>query len=42
MIQIQTQLKINENSGIKLRQCLKTYHEPIGKIGDIILVSVRK
>ena len=42
MIQIQTQLKINDNSGIKLGQCLKIYKKPIGKIGDIILISVKK
>lgn len=42
MIQIQTQLKINDNSGIKLGQCIKIYKKNIGKIGDIILISAKK
>ena len=42
MIQIQTQLKINDNSGIKTGQCIKIYKRKVGKIGDIILISVKK
>lgn len=42
MIQVQTKLKINDNSGIKLGQCIKIYKNKIGKIGDVILISVKK
>lgn len=42
MIQIQTQLKINDNSGIKKGQCLKIYKKRVGLIGDIILISAKK
>ena len=42
MIQIQTKLKINDNSGIKIGQCLKIYKKKIGKIGDTILISTKK
>ena len=42
MIQIQTQLKINDNTGIKIGQCIKIYKKKTGKIGDIILISVKK
>jgi large subunit ribosomal protein L14 len=42
MIQIQTNLKINDNSGIKLGQCIKIYKKnKKGTIGDTILVSVK-
>lgn len=43
MIYIQTKLKINDNSGIKLGQCIKIYNKnKVGKIGDQILISVQK
>jgi large subunit ribosomal protein L14 len=42
MIQIQTKLKINDNSGIKLGQCIKIYKSKVGKIGDKILISAKK
>lgn len=41
MIYIQTKLNINDNSGIKLAQCLKIYKKKTGKIGDIILISIK-
>ena len=42
MIQIQTKLKINDNSGIKIGQCIKIYKKKCGQIGDTILISVKK
>ena len=42
MIHIQTKLKINDNSGIKLGQCIKIYKKKTGHIGDLILISVQK
>ena len=42
MIQIQTKVKINDNSGIKIGQCLKIYKKKVGQIGDTILISVKK
>ena len=42
MIQMQTKLKINDNSGIKIGQCIKVYKSKVGQIGDIILISVKK
>lgn len=40
---MQTKLKINDNSGIKLAQCIKIYKKNNkGTIGDTILVSVKK
>jgi large subunit ribosomal protein L14 len=42
MIQIQSQLKINDNTGIRIGQCIKIYKHKIGKIGDTILISVKK
>ena len=33
MIQIQTKLTINDNSGIKIGQCIKIYKKRVGKIG---------
>lgn len=41
MIHIQTKLNINDNSGIKLAQCLKIYKKKTGQIGDIILISIK-
>ena len=31
MIQIQTKLKVNDNSGIKIGQCIKIYKSKVGK-----------
>lgn len=42
MIQMQTKLKINDNSGIKVGQCIKVYKSKTGQIGDTILISVKK
>lgn len=42
MIHLQTKLKINDNSGIKIGQCIKIYKKKVGKIGDRILISVKK
>ena len=42
MIHIQTKLKINDNSGIKIGQCLKIYKKKTGQIGDVILISIKK
>jgi large subunit ribosomal protein L14 len=46
MIQTQTLLKVNDNSGGKIVRCLKILKKGAktryGKIGDIIVVSVQK
>ena len=42
MIQIQTKLIINDNSGIKIGKCIKIYKKKVGKIGDTILISATK
>ena len=42
MIHVQTKLKINDNSGIKLGKCIKIYKSKVGKIGDKILISAKK
>lgn len=42
MIQKKTKLKINDNTGIKLGQCIKIYKKNIGIIGDKLLISVKK
>jgi large subunit ribosomal protein L14 len=46
MIQTQTLLKVNDNSGGKLVRCLKILKKGAktryGKIGDVIVVSVQK
>ncbi len=39
---MQSKLKINDNSGIKLGQCIKVYKHKFGIIGTIILISVKK
>ena len=39
---MQTKLKINDNSGIRTGQCIKIYKSKVGKIGDTILISVKK
>jgi large subunit ribosomal protein L14 len=41
MIQIETKLKIKDNTGIKIGQCIKIYKKKTGKIGDLILISVK-
>jgi len=41
MIQIQTKLKVNDNSGIKKGQCIKIYKKKTGKIGDTVLISAK-
>ncbi len=41
MIQIQTKLKVNDNSGVKIGQCIKIYKKKTGKIGDTILISAK-
>jgi large subunit ribosomal protein L14 len=42
MIQTRTKVKIIDNTGAKIGRCIKVYnkHKGIGKIGDIIMVSV--
>jgi len=46
MIQVQTLLKVSDNSGGKLVRCLKILKKgqptPYGKIGDVIVVSVQQ
>ena len=42
MIHLQTKLKINDNSGIKIGQCIKIYKKKTGQIGDTILISVKQ
>ncbi len=41
MIQIKTKLKVNDNSGVKIGQCIKIYKKKTGKIGDTILISAK-
>lgn len=42
MIQKGTKLKVNDNSGIKIGNCIKIYKKSYGFIGDMILISIRK
>jgi large subunit ribosomal protein L14 len=46
MVQIQTLLKISDNSGGKLARCLKILKKGkqarYGKVGDILVVSIQK
>lgn len=42
MIQIQTRLKVNDNTGIKYGQCIQVYKKKNAKIGDLILISIKK
>jgi len=42
MIQIQTKLKVNDNSGIKIGQCIKIYKSKVGKKSGTILNSAKK
>nr|YP_008475365.1 ribosomal protein L14 [Achlya hypogyna]AGS55490.1 ribosomal protein L14 [Achlya hypogyna] len=41
MIHIQTKLKIKDNTGVKIGQCIKIYKKVTGTIGDTILISVK-
>jgi large subunit ribosomal protein L14 len=41
MIHIQTKLKIKDNTGVKIGQCIKIYKKKTGTIGDVILISVK-
>ena len=41
MIQKQTKIKINDNSSIKIGQCIKVYQKKSGKISNLILLSVK-
>ena len=41
MIHIQTKLKIKDNTGVKIGQCIKIYKKSVGTIGDNILISVK-
>lgn len=41
MIQIQTKLKIKDNTGVKIGQCIKIYKKKVGTVGDTILISVK-
>ena len=42
MLHRQTKVKIVDNTGGKLGNCLTTYKKRSGQIGDIILLSIRK
>ncbi len=42
MIQMQTKLKINDNSGIKIGQCIKVYKKKTGKKRENNLISEKK
>jgi large subunit ribosomal protein L14 len=41
MIHIETKLKIKDNTGVKIGQCIKIYKKKTGSIGDLILISVK-
>lgn len=41
MINIQTKLKIKDNTGIKIGKCIKVLKKKTGKIGDLIMISVK-
>lgn len=42
MIKIQTKLKVIDNTSVKKALCIKTYKGKTAKIGDKILISVKK
>lgn len=42
MIQKQTNIRIIDNSGVKLTKCIQIYKKKVAQIGDTILVSVRQ
>jgi large subunit ribosomal protein L14 len=41
MIYIETKLKIKDNTGVKIGQCIKIYKKKKGTIGDLVLISVK-
>nr|YP_009327256.1 ribosomal protein L14 [Aphanomyces invadans]AOQ30675.1 ribosomal protein L14 [Aphanomyces invadans] len=41
MIYLETKLKIKDNTGVKIGQCIKIYKKKKGTIGDLILISVK-
>lgn len=41
MIHLETKLKIKDNTGVKIGQCIKIYKKKTGTIGDLILISVK-
>ena len=42
MLQIQTKVKISDNTGGKVGSCLKIYKSKKGSIGDFLLISIKK
>ena len=42
MIQLQTKVQIKDNTGIKEGICIKVLNKKEGKIGDLILISIKK
>jgi len=42
MIQVGTRLKVLDNSGGKIAQCIRVVQKRYAKVGDIILVSLQK
>lgn len=42
MIQVQTQLKVIDNSGVKKGQVIKIYKGKHGHVGDVIQISVKQ
>ena len=41
MIHLETKLKIKDNTGVKIEQCIKIYKKKTGTIGNLILISVK-
>lgn len=41
MIHLETKIKIKDNTGVKIGQCIKIYKKKTGTIGDLILISVK-
>lgn len=42
MLQVQTQVKVIDNSGVKKGQTIKIYQGKQGSVGDIIQISVKQ
>jgi large subunit ribosomal protein L14 len=42
MIQKQSKLKITDNTGVKLAQCIHVYNGLSATIGEIILITIKK
>lgn len=42
MIHLQTKVQIKDNTGIKEGICIKVLNKKYGKIGDLILISIKK